>query len=132
MTHSSRSVGHERVLVYAEDAPLLTGEHDANALISAAWEHDATWIALPVESLHDDFFRLETRVAGHVVQKFINYGLKVAVVGNIDMWLARSGALRDLVYEINLGNAFWFVSDFKELESRLRAISASTSRRQAR
>jgi hypothetical protein len=128
VTHSSRSVGHERVLVYAEDAPLLTGERDANALISAAWEHDATWIALPVGSLHDDFFRLETRVAGHVVQKFINYGLKVAVVGNIDIWLARSGALRDLVYETNLGNAFWFVSDFEELECRLRVISASTPR----
>nr|WP_231747194.1 DUF4180 domain-containing protein [Burkholderia sp. BDU5] len=47
--------------------------------------------------MHDDFFRLDSCVAGHFVQKLINYGVKRAVVGDIDAPLARSRALRALV-----------------------------------
>ncbi|WP_326972868.1 DUF4180 domain-containing protein [Burkholderia oklahomensis] len=76
-------------------------------------------MALPAKRLHDDFFRLDTCVAGHFVQKLINYGVKRAVIGNIDAPLARSRALRDLVRETNRGDAFWFVADFDALAQRL-------------
>ncbi|AOJ08033.1 alpha/beta hydrolase [Burkholderia mayonis] len=88
-------------------------------MIVAARERDATWIALPPEQRHDDFFRLDTCVAGHLVQKLINYGVKLAVVGDIDAPLARSRALRALVRETNRGDAFWFVADFDALAQRL-------------
>ncbi|WP_236861883.1 DUF4180 domain-containing protein [Burkholderia mayonis] len=69
--------------------------------------------------MHDDFFRLDSCVAGHFVQKLINYGVKRAVVGDIDAPLARSRALRALVRETNRGDAFWLVADFDALAQRL-------------
>ncbi|AGK51071.1 hypothetical protein BTI_5123 [Burkholderia thailandensis MSMB121] len=92
MKHERLTVGDVRVLRFdaASAAPLRDGA--AETLLAAAWEHDAAWVAVAAEHLHDDFFRLDTRVAGHLVQKLINYRVKLAVVGNIDAALARSRA----------------------------------------
>lgn len=48
---------------------------------------------LPVRRLPADFFRLETRIAGNMLQKLTNYRMKCAIVGDISAPLAASGAL---------------------------------------
>ncbi len=65
-----------------------------------------------------DFLKLSTGVAGEVFQKFVNYGLGCAIVGDITRALENSGALRDFVRETNKGKSIWFVADFAELEGR--------------
>jgi len=111
-----------RVLVYAAQGPLLAQERDANDLIAEAGVHEATWVALPAERLHEDFFRLDTRLAGAMLQKFVNYGVRVAVIGNIDAWLERSKALRDFAHETNRGAMFWFVGDMAAFEHKLQNL----------
>ena len=74
---------------------------------------------MPVERLGEDFFTLSTRVAGEVVQKVVNYGLKFAVVGDIERHLKRSAPLRDWVRESNKGADLWFVEDFVALDRKL-------------
>ncbi len=61
---------------------LRTGD-DAVALMSAAAEQRAAFIAIPVERLGDNFFELRTGIAGKLVQNFAMYGARVAIVGNI-------------------------------------------------
>ena len=48
-------------------------------MIGEAIEHRAGLVLIPVERLEDEFFRLRTRVAGEIVQKFVNYGLRLAI-----------------------------------------------------
>jgi hypothetical protein len=50
----------------------------------------------------------------------VNYGLRLAVVGDISELLERSGALRDFVRESNRGRQVWFVADEAELAARRR------------
>jgi len=76
-------------------------------------------VVLPADWLGDEFFRLSTRVAGEVVQKLLDYGLRVAIVGDISDRMAASEALRDWVRECNRGRQVWFVKDLKELADRL-------------
>ena len=92
---------------------------DATDIISEAWTHKAKLIALRADWLGDDFFRLSTRIAGEVVQKLLDYGLRVAVVGDISQRVAESEALRDWVRECNRGRQVWFVKDMEELAERL-------------
>ncbi|WGS54372.1 DUF4180 domain-containing protein [Paraburkholderia sp. D15] len=116
------TLGDTRVLVSAEnDERWLADERDVDALIVAAREHDASWVVLRSVALPDDFFKLATGMAGRVVQKLINYQLKVAVVGNIASWLEQSTALRALTHESNRGDTLWFVADLNELERRFDA-----------
>ncbi|MFF1401828.1 DUF4180 domain-containing protein [Streptomyces sp. NPDC058294] len=109
-----------RVLRCAPDGPLLDGESAALDLIGDAYGHDVQLVALPVERIADDFFRLRSGVAGAVVQKFVSYRLRLAVLGDISGHVANSTALRDFVYECNQGRQLWFLADAAELDTRLR------------
>ncbi|KAA5924544.1 DUF4180 domain-containing protein [Achromobacter xylosoxidans] len=114
-------IGGTRVLQYSETGPALATGQDTNDLISAAWEHEAEWLALPAARVHPDFFRLETRIAGELIQKFVNYRLHCAVVGDISAYLAASKSLRDFAYETNRGRVFWLLEDMAALTARLTA-----------
>lgn len=120
-SHEIRHIGTECVWVYAENAPVIAHEHDASTLISQAYEYQASWLALSVNSLTEDF-RLSTGLAGAIVQKLVNYRLKLAIVGDVTPWVERSNPFRDLVLEANGGNTFWFVPNLEVLEQRLIAL----------
>ncbi len=115
------------VLVFecAAEGPPIRNDRDALGPIQAASEHDAPWVVIPVERLPDDFFRLKTRIAGEILQKFVTYSARVAILGDISRYVAESTALRDFVYESNRGDQIWFVADRAELEERLRRWRAT-------
>lgn len=94
--------------VEADGPPLRSGE-DAIGLIFAA---HADWIAVPVERFDPAFFDLSTGVAGEFVQKFVNYGQRLAIVGEVP---GESAALRGFVRECNRGRQVRFVTDPAEL-----------------
>ncbi len=108
-----------RVLACAPDGKKLQSDRDAVELIGEAIEHRASLILIPTERLDDDFFRLRTRIAGEMIQKFVNYRLRVAIVGDISGHMEKSSALRDFVYESNRGDQVWFVANLEELDQRL-------------
>ena len=107
------------MLLFAGDDPPLAYERDANDFISAAWEAKADWAAIQTARLTPDFWRLSTRLAGEVIQKFVNYQVGLAIVGDISAEVAASGALRNFVYESNKGPSVWFVADMAELQRKL-------------
>lgn len=110
------------VLVCDPAGPLIATEQDALDLIGAAFL-GAQVVAVPANRLDDRFFSLGTRFAGEVMQKFVNYRLRLAVVGDISTQLAGSSALRALVHESNRGEQIWFVPDLDALDERLRAAA---------
>ncbi|UBI35558.1 DUF4180 domain-containing protein [Streptomyces mobaraensis] len=90
-----RTIHGVPVWMCAADGAAIRGEADVLDLIGDAGYHGARWVALPAERLDEAFFRLRTRFAGDVVQKFANYRLGLAVVGDISRYTAESSALRD-------------------------------------
>ncbi|MEV6983319.1 DUF4180 domain-containing protein [Sphaerisporangium sp. NPDC051017] len=108
------------VLVCTADGQTLRNEQDALDVIGDAFGHQARWVAVPAARLDDAFFRLNTRVAGDIMQKFVNYGIGMAVVGDISPHTTTSPALRSLVLESNRGRHIWFVKDIDDLHNRLK------------
>lgn len=109
------------VLICAENGPPLAAERDINDFLGAAGAAEATMVAIPVARLDPAFFQLATRLAGGVAQKFVNYRVRLAIIGDISAECAQSKALRDFVYESNRGQALWFVDDLAALDARLAA-----------
>ena len=109
-----------RVLRLASDGPSLDGERAALDLIGDAMGQDAELVAVPAERVADEFFRLRSGVAGAVMQKFVNYRVRLAVVGDVSRHVTESSALRDFVHETNQGSQVWILADFDELEAKLR------------
>jgi hypothetical protein len=93
-----------RILECAAEGAQLRSDRDAADLITKAWEHRANLIAIPIERLGEDFFRLRTRIAGELIQKFVTYRMRVVIVGDISRQIGESSALRDFVVESNRGD----------------------------
>jgi len=111
------------VLVCAAAGEPIGDGPELNDLVGNAMAAGADLVAVPVGRLVPDFFDLSTRIAGEAIQKFVNYHLRLAFVGDLSERLARSSALRDFVGESNRGNAVWFVEDLPSLAMRLAAHS---------
>ncbi|SFB94952.1 DUF4180 domain-containing protein [Streptomyces aidingensis] len=107
------------VLLCPAEGPVLRGDRSALEVIGNVLGAGAAWAAVPAERLDPDFFRLRTGVAGEFVQKFAQYGVGLAVVGDVAAHVESSSALRDLVREANRGNGFWIVTDLDELRGRM-------------
>jgi hypothetical protein len=113
-----------RVLVCEPSGPPLHTGHELTDLIGNALHQRVDLVLLPVERLPDDFFVLRTGVAGEIVQKFVNYRVRLAVVGDITRHLATSSALRDFVAETNRGKQLWFAATRDEVTDRLGATGS--------
>ncbi len=111
-----------RILHIDSDFPVITKADQVNDLIGATWGENIALIALPADRLDPEFFRLRSLLAGDVLQKFVTYRMRVAIVGDISEYVAASDALRDFVWESNRGEHVWFLPDAVALEAKL-AIS---------
>ena len=109
-----------RVLELAAEETRLRTYNDAVDIVGKSFENRATLIVVPVECLDDDFFRLRTRIAGELIQKFVQYRRRLVIVGDISRHLAESSALRAFVNEANRGKEIWFLASREELDERLR------------
>ena len=107
------------VLVCAAEGPPIATPQDALDVIGTAYGHDAEVVAIPAQRLDHSFFQLRSGLAGEIMQKFVNYRVRLAVRGDIAERVESSDALRDLVRESNRGRQIWFVADLDELDTHL-------------
>ena len=101
----------------------LASEADALDLMGQLYGQEVDLIVLPVERLDPGFFDLRTGIAGAVTQKLLNYGFRLAIVGDIDRFTSGSAALAAYVRESNRGRQVWFVPDVDALGTRLRTAA---------
>ena len=64
-----------------------------------------------------NFFILRCGLAGEVLQKFVNYQVKIAVFGDFSQYTSKP--LRDFFYESNKGKDIFFVSTKEKAVERL-------------
>ena len=114
-----RNLGGEAVYVCANDGPSLAADQALSGLIGELFGASARIVAIPLARLGPDFLRLSSGVAGHVLQKLVNYRFQIAVVGDVAAAVEASDPLRDFVRESNRGQTVWFVDDLAALEAKL-------------
>ncbi len=74
-------------------------------------------IAIHKKNLTPNFFDLKNGIAGEVLQKFSNYRVRLAIIGNFSEFTSKS--LMDFIYESNNGNHINFVSSIEEAIDKL-------------
>lgn len=103
-----------RIAEVIGDGILLRNGSDAVQLMLNA--HRAEWIAVHEQNIAPEFFDLRTGIAGDILQKFVNYQTKLAIIGDVSRYTAKSESLAALVRESNRGRDVRFVADVKEIE----------------
>ncbi len=105
------------VLVESE-SPVITDTQSAlDLLMEAKYTAGTKNIAIDKTLICEDFFILSTGLAGEVLQKFINYGGKIAIYGDFSRYTSKP--LRDFIYESNKGHDVFFVTTKEEALERV-------------
>jgi len=99
----------ELVLTYVQSA--------LDLMATVKYETGCSRMALNKAAISEDFFKLSTCIAGEILQKFINYHVKVAIIGDFSMY--NSKALKDFIYESNNGKDIFFVFNEDEAIEKL-------------
>lgn len=109
------------IAVVNSSKPLITDVQSAlDLLVTVQYEAGCDRMILDRSAICDDFFDLSTRLAGEVLQKFINYRAKVAIVGDFSPF--RSKSLDDFIYECNKGKDIFFLSNEKQAIDKLSSV----------
>lgn len=69
------------------------------------------------QNLDENFFDLRSGLAGEMLQKVVNYRLRLAIVGDFSIYDSKS--LKAFIYESNKSNAIAFVNSLAEALERL-------------
>ena len=80
--------------------------------MSIRYETNCSKIAINKEAIIEDFFILSKGIAGEILQKFINYQIKFAIIGDYSKYTSKP--LKDFIYESNKGKDIFFVSNEDE------------------
>ena len=92
---------------------------DALDAMADAYHQGADALVLHATNLTPGFFDLKTGLAGEVLQKFTNYGIRLAIVGDFEA--VESKSLRAFIAESNRGRHVAFVADLETALERLRS-----------
>lgn len=99
--------------VVIADAPVITDAQSAlDLLMTARYDVGTKNIVIDKKLVTEDFFILSTGLAGEILQKYINYGGRIAIFGDYAHYTSKP--LRDLIYESNKGKDVFFVSSEEE------------------
>lgn len=100
---------------------LITNVQSALDLMATVrYETGCDRIILNKSAISEEFFDLSTKLAGEILQKFVNYNVKVVIIGDFSVYTSKS--LKDFIYESNNGKDIFFLSDERQAIEKLMRV----------
>lgn len=79
-----------------------------DVLMSAKYDIGTKNIVVDKKLITEDFFILSKGLAGEILQKYVNYGGRIAIYGDYSHYTSKP--LKDFIYESNKGKDVFFVT----------------------
>ena len=89
----------------------------AQQFLQMIMDSSAEGIIVHQESIDQKFFDLRSGLTGEILQKVVNYRLRLAIVGDFSIYESKS--LKAFIAESNRSNTIAFVNTIEEALSRL-------------
>lgn len=102
-----------KIAFFESAVPILRTEQDALDLVAEViFVHHLNHLIISKTAVAEEFFDLSSRLAGNALQKFTNYGVQLAIVGDFSRYQSQS--LADFMRESNKGGRILFVPTKEE------------------
>ena len=88
-----------------------------DVLMTAKYEVGTKNIVIGKKLIVEDFFILSKELAGEILQKYVNYGGRIAIYGDYSHYTSKP--LKDFIYESNKGKDVFFVATQDEAIDKL-------------
>ena len=97
--------------ITSDDVVLQTVE-DAVDLIGNMSYQGFDKLIIHEENMISDFFELKNKIAGNILQKFSQYSMPLAIIGDFEKYESKS--LNDFIFESNKGKQINFVTTVED------------------
>ena len=97
--------------IISDDIVLQTVE-DAIDLIGNMSYQGFDKLIIHEENMISDFFELKNKIAGNILQKFSQYSMPLAIIGDFEKYESKS--LNDFIFESNKGSQINFVTTIED------------------
>lgn len=104
-------------VVRSDEAVIIDSQSALDVLMSAKYDIGTGNIAIDKKLITEDFFILSSGLAGEILQKYVNYGGRIAIYGDFSRYTSKP--LKDFIYESNKGNDVFFVASEEEAVMKL-------------
>lgn len=101
------------------DGMLINTAEDGLDLLGNVYYQGYDRIIIHETNITRDFFDLKNGMAGEILQKFSNYRVRLAIVGDFEKFTSKS--LKDFIYESNKGRQINFVNS---ITAAIKALAA--------
>ena len=99
-------------IVNSDDIVITDSQSALDVLMTAKYDVGTKNIVISKKLIAEDFFILSSGLAGEVLQKYINYGGRIAIYGDYSHYTSKP--LHDFIYESNKGKDVFFVRTQEE------------------
>lgn len=106
-----------KIVYIINDLIIKDVEDILKLMVSAHYNHNCNGIILHEKNLDKKFFDLKSGFAGEILQKFSNYNMKLAIIGDFRKYKSKS--LDSFIYECNNGNRVFFQNNLEKAVSYL-------------
>lgn len=104
---------NKEILYIKSDGLLITDPQSAlDCIMTAQYETGCRSVIMDKESICEDFYKLSSGLSGEILQKFINYHIKLAIIGDFSQYTSKP--LQDFIYECNKGKDIFFAASLDE------------------
>lgn len=110
-------LGRTIAVVRGDEAVIVDSQSALDLLMSAKYELGTKDIAIAKELVAGELFVLSTGLAGEILQKYVNYGCRIAIYGDYSCYTSKP--LRDFIYESNKGHDVFFTATEEEALEKL-------------
>ena len=104
-------------VVTAREKVITDTQSALDLIMTVKYDAGTNNILLDKKLIVEDFFILSTGMAGEILQKFVNYGVRCAIYGDFSRYTSKP--LQDFIYESNKGRDVFFVATKEEAINKL-------------
>ena len=99
-------------LIDSDDLVITDTQSALDVLMTAKYDVGTENIIIDKKLIIEDFFILSKGLAGEILQKYVNYGGRIAIFGDYSHYTIKP--LKDFMYESNNGKDVFFVATKEE------------------
>ncbi len=112
MKIESHTVNNTKIAEVVSDTYVIKTSEDGIDLLGSLYYQDFEKIIVREKNITPDFFNLKNGMAGEILQKFSNYRVRLAIVGDFTPYSNKS--IKDFIYESNKKGQINFVNTMTE------------------
>ena len=99
-------------LIDSDDLVITDTQSALDVLMTAKYDVVTENIIIDKKLIIEDFFIISKGLAGEILQKYVNYGGRIAIFGDYSHYTSKP--LKDFMYESNNGKDVFFVATKEE------------------